>query len=222
MVQMPLELPLEELGRLRAVTSEGGELSWGRGGPGGGLLFGCCGGRSAVEEESIEAAAWSARPASLESEVTEPLMAEVEAQRDEPRRRGTPHFGSFRQTGPAEGPLECGGFAEGSRVEAEFDGSWYPGTVVKLPNRPGGDFAVQCDQDPEGQLTLTHMLRPGGEAPASSEPTAGSLVEVFYDGRWFPGTLVTAAKGRFDDWVVQRDVDPEGQLTYADQVRPLH
>lgn len=221
-VQMPLQLPLEEVRKARAVTCEGGELSRGRGGPGGGFLFGCCGGRAPVEEESTEAAAWSARQGSLDSEVTEPLLAEAEAPRDAPRRDGGASlFSRFRQTGPAAGPVDCGGFTEGSRVEAEFDGFWYPGTVVKLPNRPGGDFAVQCDQDPEGQLTLTHMLRPGGEAPVSSEPAVGSLVEVFYNGSWLPGTLVTAPKDRFDVWVVQRDVDPEGELTYGDQVRPL-
>jgi hypothetical protein len=47
----------------------------------------------------------------------------------------------------------------GSRVEAQYqDGSWYKGTVVRLPDERGR-YVVQCDTDEKGTLTNSRNLR---------------------------------------------------------------
>lgn len=52
-----------------------------------------------------------------------------------------------------------GMFSVGSRVEAFYTGTWYRATVRVIMNR-GCFWKVQCDVDPPGTLTTTHLLRP--------------------------------------------------------------
>lgn len=44
-------------------------------------------------------------------------------------------------------------FAKGSRVQAEWEGAWYGGTVFTIPKEGTPEWTVQCDADPVGQVT---------------------------------------------------------------------
>jgi len=43
--------------------------------------------------------------------------------------------------------------AKGSRVQVEWEGVWYPGAVVTVPEKSPREWTVQCDADPAGQVT---------------------------------------------------------------------
>merc|ERR1711879_848858 len=98
-------------------------------------------------------------------------------------------------------------FAIGSRVEADFEGVWYVGTLLGLPDddpKSMGRWKVQCDADPADTITYVLQVRaiPAPDAHLAAddilnsdhdtldEVRVGSRVEEFFADMWCPATVV--------------------------------
>lgn len=109
------------------------------------------------------------------------------------------------------GPISSEVIVRGSRVEAEYQDSWYNGTVVKLPedDKVGRRYGVQCDVDDEGKLTYTSKVRlkdPGSSGADGiidhSSSTCSSSTEVLGQSKRLDASQTiyeSMAESRYDD-----------------------
>jgi len=109
----------------------------------------------------------------------------------------------------------------GMRIEAEYQGDWYDGVVVKMPSEDKygqGRYTVQCDADAEGTYVYASLVR----LPTNKVFEIGSRIEAEYEGVWYGGVVLKLpsddkyGQGRY---TVQCDADPEGTYVYPSLVR---
>jgi len=102
------------------------------------------------------------------------------------------------KTGRNSPSSEARQFDVGSRVEANYQGKWYRGNVVKVPadDKNGKDrWTVQCDVHKAGMLTYTKRIRsPGVEIPSDVNPMAQIRIPAY----WTRITTSSLARGDAD------------------------
>merc|ERR1719324_2044102 len=77
-------------------------------------------------------------------------------------------------------------FEVGARVDAYWNGVWYPGTIVFAQ---GGMYKVHCDGDKPGTVVTTDQVRvsrvadSAGDVPAKLDPNYVPLETMYGAGR---------------------------------------
>lgn len=102
-------------------------------------------------------------------------------------------------------------FVKGSRVMAEWQGKWLSGSIAEVPAGSVQLFQVQCDCDAAG--VVTPILSGVCLKPEEHRFAKGSRVQVEWEGTWYPGTIITVSDKGLQEWQVQCDADPAGQVT---------
>merc|ERR1711916_293844 len=85
------------------------------------------------------------------------------------------------------------------------------GTIAELPAGSIQVFQVQCDGDATG--VVTPILSGFSLRPEEHRFAMGSRVQAEWEGAWYPGTIVSVSEKGLQEWTVQCDADPVGQVT---------
>ncbi|EJK47134.1 hypothetical protein THAOC_34170 [Thalassiosira oceanica] len=103
----------------------------------------------------------------------------------------------------------------GQRVEGQFDGVWFPGTVTVVCDENDGCTMIQIEYD-DGDSETTSFPNSNIRLVEEESLKVGQRVEGQFDGVWFPGTVTVVGDGAGENdgcTMIQIEYDDEDSET---------